>query len=134
MYQYDQYDHLIAKERIAQYRDQVRRRLCNELTEEEFLPLRLQNGLYMQRHAYMLRIAVPYGLLSSEQMRMFAYIARTYDRGYGHFTTRQNIQFNWIDLEQTPDILQHLASVEMHANQTSGNCIRNITSDEFAGV
>jgi len=96
MYQYDQYDHLIVRERIAQYRDQVQRRLSGELTEEEFLPLRLQNGLYMQRHAYMLRIAVPYGLLSSAQMRMFAHIARKYDRGYGHFTTRQNIQFNWI--------------------------------------
>jgi sulfite reductase (NADPH) hemoprotein beta-component len=134
MYRYDQYDHLIVKERIAQYRDQVRRRLADELTEAEFLPLRLQNGLYMQRHAYMLRIAVPYGLLSSTQMRMFAHIARKYDRGYGHFTTRQNIQFNWINLEQTPDILADLASVEMHAIQTSGNCIRNVTSDEFAGV
>jgi sulfite reductase (NADPH) hemoprotein beta-component len=134
MYRYDQYDHLIVRERIAQYRDQVRRRLSDELTEEEFLPLRLQNGLYMQRHAYMLRIAVPYGLLASKQMRMFANIARKYDRGYGHFTTRQNIQFNWIELEQTPDILADLASVEMHANQTSGNCIRNITTDEFAGV
>jgi sulfite reductase (NADPH) hemoprotein beta-component len=134
MYHYDQYDHLIVRERIAQYRDQVRRRLADELTEEEFLPLRLQNGLYLQRHAYMLRIAVPYGLLSSKQMRMFAHIARKYDRGYGHFTTRQNIQFNWINLEQTPDILTDLASVEMHAIQTSGNCIRNITADEFAGV
>jgi sulfite reductase (NADPH) hemoprotein beta-component len=134
MYRYDQYDHLIVRERIAQYRDQVRRRLNDELTEAEFLPLRLQNGLYMQRHAYMLRIAVPYGLLSSAQVRMFAHIARKYDRGYGHFTTRQNIQFNWINLEQTPDILADLASVEMHAIQTSGNCIRNITSDEFAGV
>jgi sulfite reductase (NADPH) hemoprotein beta-component len=134
MYQYDQYDHLIVRERIAQYRDQVQRRLSGELTEEEFLPLRLQNGLYMQRHAYMLRIAVPYGLLASKQMRMFAHIARKYDRGYGHFTTRQNIQFNWIELEQTPDILTDLASVEMHAIQTSGNCIRNVTADEFAGV
>jgi sulfite reductase (NADPH) hemoprotein beta-component len=134
MYRYDQYDHLIVRERIAQYRDQVKRRLNDELTEEEFLPLRLQNGLYMQRHAYMLRIAVPYGLLSTKQLRMFAHIARTYDRGYGHFTTRQNIQFNWIDLEQTPDILTDLASVEMHAIQTSGNCIRNTTTDQFAGV
>jgi sulfite reductase (NADPH) hemoprotein beta-component len=134
MYRYDQYDHQIVKERIAQYRDQVRRRLADELTEDEFRPLRLQNGLYLQRHAYMLRIAVPYGLLSSKQIRMFAHIARNYDRGYGHFTTRQNIQFNWIKLEQTPDILQHLASVEMHAIQTSGNCIRNITSDEYCGV
>jgi sulfite reductase (NADPH) hemoprotein beta-component len=134
MYRYDQYDHLIVRERIAQYRDQVRRRIADELTEEEFLPLRLQNGLYMQRHAYMLRIAVPYGLLASKQMRMFADIARKYDRGYGHFTTRQNIQFNWIELEQTPDILADLSTVEMHANQTSGNCIRNITTDQFAGV
>ncbi|MET3134227.1 sulfite reductase (NADPH) hemoprotein beta-component [Oxalobacteraceae bacterium GrIS 1.11] len=134
MYRYDQYDHLIVRERIAQYRNQVERRLANELTEEEFIPLRLQNGLYMQRHAYMLRIAVPYGLLSASQMRMFGHIARKYDRGYGHFTTRQNIQFNWIELEQTPDILSELASVEMHAIQTSGNCIRNTTSDPFAGV
>ncbi|WP_426174093.1 nitrite/sulfite reductase [Massilia sp. TWR1-2-2] len=134
MYRYDQYDHLIVRERIAQYRDQVQRRLSDELSETEFLPLRLQNGLYMQRHAYMLRIAVPYGLLASKQMRMFANIARKYDRGYGHFTTRQNIQFNWIELEQTPDILTELASVEMHAIQTSGNCIRNTTSDPFAGV
>ena len=134
MYQYDQYDHLIVRERIAQYRDQVRRRLSGELTEAEFLPLRLQNGLYMQRHAYMLRIAVPYGLLASKQMRMFAHIARKYDRGYGHFTTRQNIQFNWVELEQTPQILSDLASVEMHAIQTSGNCIRNTTSDPYAGV
>lgn len=134
MYHYDQYDHQIVQERVAQYRDQVRRRLTDELTEEEFRPLRLQNGLYMQRHAYMLRIAVPYGLLSTEQMRMLAHIARKYDRGYGHFTTRQNIQFNWITLEQTPDILSDLASVQMHAIQTSGNCIRNITSDEYAGV
>ena len=134
MYRYDQYDHQIVKERIAQYRDQVRRRLSDELAEDEFRILRLQNGLYMQRHAYMLRIAVPYGLLSSAQMRMFGHIARKYDRGYGHFTTRQNIQFNWIKLEETPDILAELASVEMHAIQTSGNCIRNTTSDELAGV
>jgi sulfite reductase (NADPH) hemoprotein beta-component len=134
MYRYDQYDHQIIKERIAQYRDQVRRRVAEELTEEEFLPLRLQNGLYMQRHAYMLRIAVPYGMLSTAQLRKFALISKNYDRGYGHFTTRQNIQFNWIELEQTPEILEHLASVEMHAIQTSGNCMRNITSDEFAGV
>ncbi len=134
MYRYDQYDHQIVKERIAQYRDQVRRRLSDELAEDEFRILRLQNGLYLQRHAYMLRIAVPYGLLSSAQMRMFGHIARKYDRGYGHFTTRQNIQFNWIKLEETPDILTELASVEMHAIQTSGNCIRNTTSDELAGV
>lgn len=134
MYRYDQHDHQIIKERIAQYRDQVRRRLANELTEEEFLPLRLQNGLYHQRHAYMLRIAVPYGMLSSDQLRKFAFIARKYDRGYGHFTTRQNIQFNWINLEDSPAILEELATVEMHAIQTSGNCMRNITSDEFSGV
>nr|SPS05261.1 Assimilatory sulfite reductase (ferredoxin) [Candidatus Nitrotoga fabula] len=134
MYKYDVYDQQIVNERVAQYRDQVRRRLSGDLTEDEFRPLRLQNGLYMQIHAYMLRIAVPYGLLSSRQMRMFAHIARKYDRGYGHFTTRQNIQFNWIKLEETPDILADLASVEMHGIQTSGNCIRNITSDEFAGV
>lgn len=134
MYRYDQHDHQIIQERITQYRDQVRRRLANELTEEEFLPLRLQNGLYNQRHAYMLRVAVPYGMLSSTQLRKFAHIARKYDRGYGHFTTRQNIQYNWINLEDSPAILEELASVEMHAIQTSGNCMRNITSDEFAGV
>jgi len=134
MYRYDQYDHIIVRERAAQFRDQVRRRLADELTEEEFRPLRLQNGLYLQRHAYMLRIAVPYGLLSSAQMRKFAHIARKYDRGYGHFTTRQNIQFNWVKLEETPDILDELAIVEMHAIQTSGNCIRNITSDQYAGI
>jgi sulfite reductase (NADPH) hemoprotein beta-component len=134
MYRYDQYDHQIVKERVAQFRSQVERRLSDELTEDEFRPLRLQNGLYMQRHAYMLRVAVPYGLLSTPQMRMFAHIARKYDRGYGHFTTRQNIQYNWIELEHTPDILAELASVEMHAIQTSGNCIRNITSDEYCGV
>jgi len=134
MYRYDQYDQQIVNERVAQYRDQVRRRLSNELAEAEFRPLRLQNGLYMQIHAYMLRIAVPYGLLSSRQLRMFAHIARKYDRDYGHFTTRQNIQFNWLKLEDTPEILADLASVEMHAIQTSGNCIRNITSDEYAGV
>ncbi|CAH1904702.1 Ferredoxin--sulfite reductase [Candidatus Nitrotoga sp. HW29] len=134
MYKYDVYDHQIVNERVAQYRDQVRRRLSEELTEDEFRPLRLQNGLYMQIHAYMLRIAVPYGVLSSAQMRMFAHIARKYDRGYGHFTTRQNLQFNWIKLEETPDLLADLATVEMHGIQTSGNCIRNITSDEYAGV
>jgi len=134
MYRYDQYDHQLVQERVAQYRDQVRRRVADELTEDEFRPLRLQNGLYMQRHAYMLRVAIPYGLLSSAQMRMLAYIARTYDRDYGHFTTRQNIQYNWIKLEDTPDILTHLARVEMHAIQTSGNCIRNITSDAYCGI
>jgi sulfite reductase (NADPH) hemoprotein beta-component len=134
MYRYDSFDSRIQAERVAQFRDQVRRRLNDELSEDEFRILRLQNGLYMQIHAYMLRIAVPYGLVSSAQMRMFAHIARKYDRGYGHFTTRQNIQFNWLKLQDAPDILADLATVEMHANQTSGNCIRNITSDEFAGV
>lgn len=134
MYRYDQYDQKIVDERVSQYRDQVRRRLAGELPEEEFRPLRLQNGLYMQRHAHMLRIAIPYGMLSSRQLRMLAEIAREYDRGYGHFSTRTNIQFNWINLEDSPDILAKLASVEMHAIQTSGNCIRNTTTDEFAGV
>jgi sulfite reductase (NADPH) hemoprotein beta-component len=134
MYQYDAYDQQIVRERAAQFRDQVARRLSGEITENEFKPLRLQNGLYMQLHAYMLRIAIPYGLLSSAQLRRIAHIARTYDRGYGHFTTRQNIQFNWPRLEDVPKILDELADVEMHAIQTSGNCIRNITSDPFAGV
>jgi sulfite reductase (NADPH) hemoprotein beta-component len=134
MYVYDQYDRTIVTERVAQFRDQVRRRLTGELTEDEFRPLRLMNGLYLQLHAYMLRIAVPYGLLSTKQMRILAHIARKYDRGYGHFTTRQNIQYNWPKLEDVPDILADLASVEMHAIQTSGNCVRNVTSDEFAGV
>ncbi|MBS1169786.1 MAG: sulfite reductase [Burkholderiaceae bacterium] len=134
MYRYDHYDQTIVDERVAQFRDQVRRRLADELTEEEFRPLRLQNGLYHQRHAYMLRIAIPYGLLSARQLRTLAQIAREHDRGYGHFTTRQNIQFNWVKLEQTPDILERLAGVQMHAIQTSGNCIRNITSDQYAGI
>jgi sulfite reductase (NADPH) hemoprotein beta-component len=134
MYRYDKYDHQIVDERVAQFRDQVRRRLSGELSEDEFRILRLQNGLYMQIHAYMLRVAVPYGLVSAAQVRMFAHIARKYDRGYGHFTTRQNIQYNWLKLEDVPDLMADLASVEMHGNQTSGNCIRNITSDEFAGV
>lgn len=134
MYRYDQFDHQITAERVAQFRDQVRRRLTGELTEDEFRILRLHNGLYMQVHAYMLRVAVPYGLMNSAQMRMLATIARKYDRGYGHFSTRQNVQFNWVKLQDAPDILADLASVEMHANQTSGNCIRNITCDEFAGV
>ncbi|MBY4895378.1 nitrite/sulfite reductase [Cupriavidus sp. AU9028] len=134
MYQYDQYDQRIVEERVAQFRDQVRRRLSGELTEEEFLPLRLQNGLYLQRHAYMLRVAIPYGLLASRQLRMLAHLARDYDRGYGHFSTRQNIQYNWMELERVPDALADLASVQMHAIQTSGNCVRNITTDHFAGV
>ncbi len=134
MYHYDDFDKTIVRERAAQFRDQVRRRVAGELTEDEFRPLRLQNGLYLQLHAYMLRVAVPYGLLSSKQMRMLAHIARTYDKGYGHFTTRQNIQYNWPKLEDVPDILEDLASVEMHAIQTSGNCVRNITADQYAGV
>ncbi|TMW80029.1 nitrite/sulfite reductase [Thauera sp. UPWRP] len=134
MYQYDEYDQRIVDERVAQYADQTARYLAGELSEDEFRPLRLQNGLYIQRHAPMLRIAVPYGNLRAEQLRMFAHIARKYDRGYGHFTTRQNLQFNWPKLEHVPEILGLLASVQMHAIQTSGNCIRNVTSDPFAGV
>ena len=134
MYQYDQYDHQMLADRVAQFRDQTRRYLDGQLSDPEFLPLRLQNGLYIQRLAPMLRIAVPYGLLSSRQLRKLAFIARHYDKGYGHFTTRQNIQFNWPALEDVPDILEHLAEVEMHAIQTSGNCIRNTTTDQFAGV
>ena len=134
MYQYDEYDRALVLERVAQFRDQIERRLSGELSEEEFLPLRLQNGLYLQKYAYMLRVAIPYGTLSGVQMRTLAHIARHYDRGYGHFTTRQNIQFNWIELEQVGDILERLAEVEMHAIQTSGNCVRNITTEAFAGV
>ena len=134
MYQYNEYDHLMLTERVAQFRDQTNRYLHGKLTETEFLPLRLQNGLYVQRLAPMLRVAIPYGLLSSRQLRKLAFIARYYDKGYGHFTTRQNIQFNWPELEDVPDILAHLAEVEMHAIQTSGNCIRNTTTDQFAGV
>ena len=134
MYKYDAIDQTLVDQRVAQFRDQVARRINGTLAEEEFRPLRLQNGLYHQRHAYMLRVAIPYGLLSAKQLRTLALIAEKYDRGYGHFTTRQNIQFNWIELDQTPDILAELAKVEMHAIQTSGNCIRNITSDAFAGV
>ncbi|WP_151633256.1 nitrite/sulfite reductase [Noviherbaspirillum aerium] len=134
MYRYDENDAVLVRERTEEFRDQVRRRLSGALSEEEFLPLRLQNGLYMQKHAYMLRVAIPYGVLSSAQMRMLAHIARNYDRGYGHFTTRQNIQYNWIRLEDAPDILEKLATVEMHAIQTSGNCVRNITTEQFAGV
>ena len=134
MYQYDHHDQTIVNERAAQFREQTRRFLAGELTEDQYRPLRLMNGLYIQRHAPMLRVAIPYGLLSSRQMRMFAHIARTFDRGYGHFTTRQNIQYNWPQLEQVPDILDCLASVQMHAIQTSGNCIRNTTSDHLAGV
>ncbi|NBN79103.1 nitrite/sulfite reductase [Microvirga tunisiensis] len=134
MYRYDEFDQAFVQERTAQFADQVRRRLSGELSEEEFRPLRLMNGLYLQLHAYMLRVAIPYGTLNSRQMRKLAHIARTYDKGYGHFTTRQNIQFNWPSLKDTPRILEELAEVEMHAIQTSGNCIRNVTADHFAGA
>jgi len=134
MYKYDAYDKAIVAERVAQFRDQTRRFLAGELTEDEFRPLRLRNGLYIQRHAPMYRIAVPYGLLAARQLRQLAYIVRRWDRGYGHFTTRQNIQLNWPKLEDVPDIYAALAEVEMHSIQTSGNCIRNITTDHFAGV
>ncbi|MSO54988.1 MAG: nitrite/sulfite reductase [Rhodospirillales bacterium] len=134
MYVYDEYDRTLVAERVAQFRGQVARRLSGELSEDEFRPLRLMNGLYMQLHAYMLRVAIPYGTLSSVQMRQLAMIARKYDKGYGHFTTRQNIQYNWPKLDAVPDILADLAKVEMHAHQTSGNCIRNVTADQYAGA
>jgi sulfite reductase (NADPH) hemoprotein beta-component len=134
VYHYDQLDREFLAERVADFRDQVARRISGELSEEEFRPLRLMNGLYLQLHAYMLRVAIPYGVLSSPQLRQLAFVARKYDRGYGHFTTRQNIQYNWPKLSDTPDILQALADVDMHAIQTSGNCIRNVTTDEFAGA
>ncbi|HEY8007476.1 MAG TPA: nitrite/sulfite reductase [Methylocella sp.] len=134
MYRYDEFDKNFVAARVAQFRDQVARRLSGELDEEKFRPLRLMNGVYLQLHAYMLRIAIPYGTLSSRQMRKLAFIARRYDKGYGHFTTRQNIQFNWPALKDCPAILEELADVEMHAIQTSGNCIRNVTADQFAGA
>jgi sulfite reductase (NADPH) hemoprotein beta-component len=134
VYQYDEIDHSFVNERVAEFREQTRRFLAGELTEDEFRPLRLRNGLYIQTHAPMLRVAIPYGLLSTRQLRMLAHIARRYDRGYGHFSTRQNIQYNWPRLPEVPDILAELATVEMHAIQTSGNCIRNVTSDHLAGV
>ncbi len=134
MYRYDEFDRTFVLERVAQFREQTARRLSGELTEEEFRPLRLMNGLYLQLHAYMLRVAVPYGTLSARQMRALADIARRYDKGYGHFTTRQNIQYNWPKLEEVPDLLADLAEVEMHAIQTSGNCIRNVTADQYGGV
>jgi len=134
MYVYDQYDQHIIEDRVRQFRDQTRRYLAGELSEEEFRPLRLQNGLYVQRYAPMLRVAVPYGLLSSRQLRKLAQIARDYDKGYAHISTRQNVQFNWPDLAEVPEILAELATVQMHAIQTSGNCIRNTTTDQFAGV
>ena len=134
MYRYDEFDSGFVAERVAQFRDQTERRLAGTLTEEQFRPLRLMNGVYLQLHAYMLRIAVPYGTLSSKQMRKLAHIARVYDKGYGHFTTRQNLQFNWPALKDCPAILDELADVEMHCIQTSGNCIRNTTADQFAGA
>lgn len=134
MYKYDQYDQAMVDARVADFRDQTRRRLEGKMTDDQFKPLRLKNGLYLQLHAYMLRVAIPYGTLNSRQMRKLAYIARTYDRGYGHFTTRQNIQYNWIKLEDAPDILADLATVEMHAIQTSGESIRNISADQYAGA
>ncbi|MBA2933011.1 nitrite/sulfite reductase [Sphingomonas sp. CGMCC 1.13654] len=134
MYKYDTYDQSIVDARVEEFRDQVARRMAGELTEDQFKPLRLMNGLYLQLHAYMLRVAVPYGTLDSRQMHMLAHIARKYDKGYGHFTTRQNIQYNWIELKDAGDILADLATVEMHAIQTSGNCIRNTTSDQYAGA
>ncbi len=134
MYHYSNFDHKFVAERVAQFRAQVARRLDGSLSEDEFKPLRLMNGLYLQLHAYMLRVAIPYGTLNSRQMRQLAMIAERWDKGYGHFTTRQNIQFNWPKLEDVPDILQALADVEMHAIQTSGNTIRNVTADHFAGA
>ncbi|HQW37622.1 MAG TPA: nitrite/sulfite reductase, partial [Usitatibacteraceae bacterium] len=134
MYAYDAIDGRLVAERVAQFRDQTRRHLAGELSEDDFRPLRLQNGLYVQRHSPMLRVAIPYGLLSSAQLRKLARIARVYDRGYGHFTTRQNLQFNWIPLVQSADVMDLLAQVDMHGIQTSGNCIRNITSDALAGI
>src|SRR5437764_3074499 len=134
MYRYDEFDDAFVHERVAEFRGQVARRLSGELTEDEFKPLRLMNGVYLQLHAYMLRIAIPYGTLSSAQMRMLAQVARRYDRNYGHFTTRQNIQFNWIKLEELPEAMAALAQVGLHGMQTSGNCVRNITTDQWAGV
>ncbi|RWC47743.1 MAG: nitrite/sulfite reductase [Mesorhizobium sp.] len=134
MYRYDEFDHDFVQARVAEFSDQVQRRLSGEITEDQFRPLRLMNGVYLQLHAYMLRIAVPYGTLNGKQLRMLGHIARKYDKGYGHFTTRQNIQFNWPALSDIPAILADLASVEMHAIQTSGNCIRNVTADHFAGA
>ena len=134
MYKYDDFDNDFVRKRVASFRQQVQKRIDGVLTEDEFKPLRLQNGLYLQLHAYMLRVAIPYGTLSSQQMRQLAHIAETYDKGYGHFTTRQNIQFNWIELSRVADTLDDLADVEMHAIQTSGNCIRNVTADHFAGA
>ena len=132
MYRYDEFDNKLVINRVKQFTKQIKRRICGDLTEDEFKPLRLMNGLYLQLHAYMLRVAIPYGELSSKQLKMLAYISKKYDRGYGHFTTRQNIQFNWPKLIDIPKILRNLAKVEMHAIQTSGNCIRNVTADHLA--
>src|SRR5262245_43122346 len=134
MYRYDEFDHAFVRERVAEFKDQVERRLLGQLSEEEFRPLRLRNGLYLQLHAYMLRVAIPYGTLSSRQLRQLAFIARRFDKGFGHFTTRQNIQYHWIKLEEAPDVLAALAEVEMHGIQTSGNAVRNITTDQWAGA
>src|SRR5262245_23728147 len=134
MYAYDDFDRTLVAERVAEFRDQVARRLSGELTEDEFKPLRLMNGVYLQLHAYMLRVAIPYGTLSSKQLRMLAHIARRYDRDYGHFTTRQNLQFNWIKLSELPDVMADLAKAGLHGMQTSGNCVRNVTTDQCGGV
>src|SRR3954463_13459321 len=134
MYVYDDFDRTLVDERVREFRDQVARRLSGELTEEEFKPLRLMNGVYLQLHAYMLRIAIPYGTLSSAQLRTLAHIARRYDRGYGPFTTRQNLQFNCIKLSDLPDVMADLAKTGLHGMQTSGNCVRNITTDQWAGA
>ena len=134
MYRYHEEDQRLLAQRVTQFRGQVRRYQKNELDDDQFRQLRLRNGLYLERNAHMLRVAIPYGLLSSAQLRKLAYVARVYDRGYGHFTTRQNIQFNWPRLDDVPAILEELAQVEMHAIQTSGNCIRNVTADHWAGV
>ncbi|MEL6318499.1 MAG: nitrite/sulfite reductase, partial [Pseudomonadota bacterium] len=134
MYRYDEFDAAYVSDRVARFREQVARRVSGALTEDEFKPLRLQNGLYLQLHAYMLRVAIPYGTMNGAQLRRLALIAERYDRGYGHFTTRQNIQYNWVKLSDAPDILADLAAVEMHAIQTSGNCIRNVTADHYAGA
>ena len=134
MYRYDDFDEAFVRNRVAEFRGQVERRIDGSLTEDEFKPLRLMNGVYLQLHAYMLRVAIPYGTLNSRQMRQLALVAERFDKGYGHFTTRQNIQFNWPRLKDIPEILSLLADVEMHAIQTSGNCIRNVTADHFAGA
>ena len=134
MYLYDELDRTLVSERVSEFRDQVKRRLSGELTEDEFKPLRLMNGVYLQLHAYMLRIAIPYGTLSSAQMRTLAHVARKFDRGYGHFTTRQNLQFNWIKLSDLPNAMADLAAAGLHGIQTSGNCMRNVTTDQWGGV